>query len=191
MKHSQNSEKVCKDKLLNLLAEKAYRFGDFKLSSGRQSNHYINCKPVSLDGEGLNLICQVFAPFIAPDISSVAGLTLGADPLVSGMAMYASQNGNKVDGLIVRKEAKGHGTGAFIEGPIPPRDSKVIVLEDVVTTGNSSLKAVEKIRHAGLKVDIVLTLVDRQEGADEIMKEEKIDLISIFLLEDIIRKVSS
>ena len=179
---------TCKDKLLTMLARDAYRFGEFDLASGRKSNHYVNCKPVSLSGLGLELISQLFLANIEEEALSVAGLTLGADPLVSGVALKASQMDRKLNALIVRKEAKGHGTGAWLEGPIPPLGSLVTVLEDVVTTGGSSLKAVNKIREAGFLVNRVVTIVDRQEGADLAMKNAGLELISLFLLKDIALK---
>ena len=98
-----------KEKLLTLLAQKAYRFGDFSLASGKKSSHYVNCKPVSLSGPGLLSISSLFLKQINLSDSGVAGLTLGADPLVSGVVMLAAQSGIDLNGLIVRKEAKGHG----------------------------------------------------------------------------------
>ena len=153
-----------KENLLTLLAQKAYRFGDFSLASGKKSSHYVNCKPVSLSGEGLLSISSLFLKQIDENDSGVAGLTLGADPLVSGLVMLGAQSGINLNGLIVRKEAKGHGTGAWLEGPLPPKGSVITVLEDVVTTGGSSLKAVEKLRSEGYLVNRVLAIVDREEG---------------------------
>ncbi len=172
--------------LLTSLAKDAYRYGDFTLSSGRKSNHYVNCKPVSLSGSGLFLISKLILPYIEKDSIAVAGLTLGADPIVSGVVLLSSQEGRKLDGLIVRKQAKGHGTGAWLEGPLPPRGSVITVLEDVVTTGASSLKAVTKIREEGYVVRRVITIVDRQEEAAELtMKNAGLDLISLFMLKEI------
>ena len=102
-----------KENLLTLLAQKAYRYRDFSLASGKKSCHYVNCKPVSLSGSGLLSISSLFLQQINERDSGVAGLTLGADPLVSGVVMLAAQSGINLSGLIVRKEAKGHGTGAW------------------------------------------------------------------------------
>ena len=124
-----------KENLLTLLAQKAYRFGDFSLASGKKSSHYVNCKPVSLSGPGLLSISSLFLKQINESDSGVAGLTLGADPLVSGVVILAAQSGIDLNGLIVRKEAKGHGTGAWLEGPLPPKGSVITVLEDVVSPG--------------------------------------------------------
>ena len=104
-----------KENLLTLLAQQAYRFGDFSLASGKKSSHYVNCKPVSLSGPGLLSISSLFLKQLNESDSAVAGLTLGADPLVSGVVMLAAQSGINLSGLIVRKEAKGHGTGAWLE----------------------------------------------------------------------------
>ena len=115
----------------------------------------------------------------------VAGLTLGADPLVSGVALVSALDNRMVDGLIVRKEAKGHGTGAWIEGPLPPKGSKITVLEDVVTTGGSAIKAVEKLRDAGYEVNRIVAIVDRQEGGRDAIVEAGLELYSLFSLREL------
>ncbi len=164
--------------LLCLLREKCYRKGKFKLSSGKTSEHYINCKPVSLSGMGLRSISELFLEKISTQV--VAGLTLGADPLVSGCATLGG-----IDALIVRKEPKGHGTGAWIEGPEFPKGTKVTVLEDVITTGGSSLKAVEKLRDAGYVVEQVLTIIDREEHEPFTFYDAGLELDSLFKLSEI------
>jgi orotate phosphoribosyltransferase len=171
--------------LLQLLAERAYRHGQFTLASGRTSTHYVNCKPVSLSGPGLALLSAQMLALVEAEAAAVAGLTLGADPLVSGVAQAAALAGRQLDALIVRKEAKGHGTGAWLEGPLPAAGSVITVLEDVVTTGGSSLKAVHQLREAGYTVNRVVTIVDRQEGGLEAMTAAGLELRSLFLLEDV------
>jgi orotate phosphoribosyltransferase len=171
--------------LLHLLAERAYRHGSFTLASGRTSNHYVNCKPVSLSGQGLALLSAQMLELVDAEAAAVAGLTLGADPLVSGVAQAAALAGRSLDALIVRKEAKGHGTGAWLEGPLPAAGSRITVLEDVVTTGGSSLKAVHQLREAGYVVERVVTIVDRQEGGQAAMEAAGLDLRSLFLLEEV------
>ena len=171
--------------LLERLAERAYRHGNFTLASGRSSNHYVNCKPVSLSGEGLALLGEQLLAEVEADAVAVAGLTLGADPLVSAVALQAVLAGRRLDALIVRKEAKGHGTGAWLEGPLPPAGSTITVLEDVVTTGGSSLKAVSQLRQAGYTVNRVVAIVDRQEGGLEAMTAADLELRSLFQLEEI------
>mgnify|MGYP001183925953 CR=1 FL=1 len=180
-----------KENLLNLLALKAYKFGDFSLASGKKSSHYVNCKPVSLSGEGLLSISSLFLKQIDKNDCGVAGLTLGADPLVSGVVMLAAQSGIDLSGLIVRKEAKGHGTGAWLEGPLLPQGSVITVLEDVVTTGGSSLKAVQKLRNQGYIVNTVLAIVDREEGGGNAMSKADLDLNSLFSLEEIVERAKS
>ncbi len=171
--------------LLPLLATKAYRHGSFTLASGRTSHHYVNCKPVSLSSTGLALLGALMLEQVEPEARAVAGLTLGADPLVSAVAMRAALGGRGLDALIVRKEAKGHGTGAWLEGPLPEPGSAITVLEDVVTTGGSSLKAVHQLREAGFRVERVVTIVDRQEGGLEAMAAAGLELRSLFLLEEV------
>ena len=185
MNPSQKTQQVCKNKLLDLLAKDAYRHGDFILASGKKSSHYVNCKPVSLSGPGIDLISSLLLDLVDSESRSVAGLTLGADPLVSGVAMAANHAGRPLNALIVRKEAKGHGTGAWIEGPLPPKGSVLTVLEDVVTTGESSIKAVNRLRDCGYEVNSVLAIVDREEGADLAMKNAGLQLESLFLLNEV------
>ena len=117
------------ESLLQLLAAQAYRHGEFTLASGRSSHHYVNCKPVSLSGEGLALLGAQLLAEVEEGAVAVAGLTLGADPLVSAVAMAAALAGRDLDALIVRKEAKGHGTGAWLEGPLPAAGARITVPE--------------------------------------------------------------
>jgi orotate phosphoribosyltransferase len=172
-----------RDQLLALLAARAYRHGTFTLASGRTSTHYVNCKPVSLSGPGLALLGQLLLEEVEPEAAAVAGLTLGADPLVSAVALRAALAGRPLDALIVRKEAKGHGTGAWLEGPLPAPGARITVLEDVVTSGGSALKAVRQLREAGYAVLRVVAIVDRQEGGAAALEAEGLELRSLFPLE--------
>ena len=172
-----------KEELLKLLKENAYKKGEFTLSSGKKSEHYVNCKPVTLTGRGLTLISMMMLEHVETKV--VAGLTLGADPLVSGVAVCSALDMRLIDALIVRKEPKGHGTGAWIEGPEFPKGTKVTVLEDVVTTGGSSIKAVDKLRDAGYVVERVVTIVDRQEGGKDAMIDAGLELCSLFTIDDL------
>ena len=175
-----------RDKFIEAIKERAYRKGKYILSSGRESNHYVNLKPVTLTGDALLYISWCILECIEPNSVAVAGLTLGADPLVSGVSIAATLDDRKVDALIVRKEPKGHGTAAWIEGRLPEKGSRVTVLEDVVTTGGSSIKAVEKLRDAGYVVERVVSIVNRQEGteADDAFAAVGVELISLFSLEE-------
>ena len=174
-----------KEELLELLKKKAYRKGEFKLSSGKTSEHYVNCKPVTLTGRGLTLSSLLLLKEV--ETSYVGGLTLGADPLVSGVALVSALDSRLVNGLIVRKEAKGHGTQAYIEGLLPPEGTKITVLEDVITTGGSAIKAATRLRDAGYVVERVVAIVDRQQDkeADEFMESADLELRSIFTLDEI------
>jgi len=176
-----------KEELLKLLKENAYKKGEYKLSSGKTSEHYVNCKPVTLNGRGLTLASIMLLEHVEKDSVAVGGLTLGADPIVSGVAVVAGLDRRLLDGLIVRKEPKGHGTGAWIEGPELPEGSKITVLEDVITTGGSAIKAVKRLRDAGYKVERIVSIVDRQENeeATTAMKLAGLELYSIFTLKDL------
>ena len=175
-----------KEELLELLKKDAYKKGEFTLSSGKTSEHYVNCKPVTLSGRGLTLASLLMLMYIETDV--VAGLTLGADPLVSGVALVSALDNRMVNGLIVRKQAKGHGTQAWIEGPLPKEGTKITVLEDVITTGGSAIKAATRLRDAGYIVNRVVSIVDRQQDneANEFMESSELELVSIFKLDDLI-----
>ena len=187
-KMDENRSDGLKQELLGLLKSYAYKKGDYTLSSGRKSEHYVNCKPVTLSSRGLTLSSVMLLEAVEKESVAVAGLTLGADPLVSGVAVVCGLDNIKVDALIVRKEAKGHGTQAYIEGKLPEKGAKITVLEDVITTGGSAIQAVKRLRDAGYVVNRVAAIVDRQEDgeADAAMKEADLELVSIFKLEDII-----
>ena len=173
-----------KAKLLKQLIEKSYKKGNFTLSSGKKSNHYLNCKPVSLNGAGLNLISDLLLELKDSRSKAVAGLTLGADPIVSGLIVKAALNGQDLDGLIIRKEIKKYGTKAGIEGPTLEEGTLVTVLEDVVTTAGSVIKAIKKLRENNYVVEEVLSIVDRQEGGLEALEDEDIKLKSLFTIKD-------
>ena len=174
-----------RDELLELLKKDAYKKGEYTLSSGKKSEHYVNCKPVTLSGRGLTLASLLMLQEVKT--SYVAGLTLGADPLVSGLSLVSALDSRLVNGLIVRKEAKGHGTQAWIEGLLPSEGTVITVVEDVITTGGSAIKAVEKLRDAGYVVNTVVSIVDRQEDdeANSAMKLSGLELKSIFTLDEI------
>ena len=172
-----------KDELLYLLKTDAYKKGEFTLSSGKTSEHYVNCKPVTLTGRGLTLASMLMLDEVKTPV--VAGLTLGADPLVSGVAVCSALDQRLVNALIVRKEPKGHGTQAWIEGPELKEGTKVTVLEDVVTSGGSAIKAAEKLRDAGYVVERVVSIVDRQEGGKDAMLKVGLELRSLFTLDEL------
>ncbi len=174
-------------KLLALFRQWAWQEGDFVLSSGRRSTYYINGKRVALHPYGAWYAGQVLQAMLPPDTAAVGGLTLGADPLVTAVAIASAQAQQPVMALIVRKEAKGHGTGAWIEGPLPAPGSRVAVLEDVVTTGKSALLAAERLRAAGFVVDTVLTLVDREEGGPAALAAAGLQMQAVFTLTELQR----
>ena len=170
--------------LLQLLQARSYRNGNFTLSSGKKSPHYINCKPVSLNGYGLNLISNLFLELIDPQSKVVAGLTLGADPLVSGVIVLAANRSLFLDGLIIRKEVKKYGTKAGVEGPDLEPHNIVTVLEDVVTTAGSVIKAIRKLRENNYVVEEVLSIVDRKEGGYEALDDQNVKLKSLYTIKD-------
>ena len=139
---------------------------------------------MSLNGKGLNLISDLFLELKDSRSKAVAGLTLGADPIVSGLIVKAAMHGQELDGLIIRKEIKQYGTKAGIEGPTLEEGTLVTVLEDVVTTAGSVIKAIKKLRENNYVVKEVLSIVDRQEGGCEALNDENIKLKSPFTIKD-------
>lgn len=177
--------KVLRDRLLDLLCEFAYREGDFVLSSGQKSSYYINCKPVTLHAQGALATGRVLLSMLPSQVQAVGGLTLGADPIVSAVSVVSALEGRSIPALIVRKETKGHGTMAYIEGPLLSPGTNVAVLEDVVTTGKSAMQAVERLRGAGYIVDRVLSLIDREQGGGELYREQGLDFQAVFTIADL------
>lgn len=171
--------------LLDLFCQNAYKEGDFTLSSGKKSTYYINGKQVTLHPLGAVMVGRLMLSKLPDDTVAIAGLTLGADPIVSSVSTVGVYENRTITPLIIRKEAKGHGTQAYIEGPELPEGSKVVVLEDVVTTGQSALKAVERLQQAGYTVERVLSLVDRQEGGAELYAEKGLQFEAIFSIQDL------
>ena len=161
------------DRLFELLRNRSFQEREVTLSSGLKSNFYIDCKQVSLDAEGACLIGQLFHALIdevARDAVAVGGLTLGADPLATATSIASFLAGNPRQAFLVRKEPKGHGTNQWVESPGLAKGAKVVVLEDVITTGASTIKAIEGARSAGLDVIHAIGLVDRLEGGSDAVR---------------------
>jgi len=157
--------------LLDLFCENAYQEGNFTLSSGQLSSYYINGKQVTLHPGGAVAVGRLLLDRLPLSIPAVAGLTLGADPMVMAVSLVAAYNDRSITPLIIRKTAKGHGTRAYIEGLELPEGTPIAVLEDVVTTGRSALQAVERLQEAGYQVSHIFALVDRQQGGRELYRE--------------------
>lgn len=174
-----------RQQLLDLFCQLAYKEGDFVLSSGQHSSYYINGKLVTLHPHGALAIGRLLLSQLPTDTQAVAGLTLGADPIVSAVSVVSAMENRPIPALIIRKEAKGHGTRAYIEGPSLPDGAIVVVLEDVVTTGQSAMKAVERLRIAGYKVDTVIALVDRQQGGAELYQSAGLKFQPMFNITEI------
>ena len=158
-----------KARLKDLLKEHSLMFGEFVLASGQKSNFYFDSKKTTLHAEGARLTALAFLDAVRKhDLQAVAigGMTLGADPIVCPIAALSAAHGCPIDAFIVRKEAKGHGTSRQIEGNLPEA-SDVIVIDDVVTTGGSTLRAIEAVEAAGHRVVGVICLVDREQGGAE------------------------
>jgi orotate phosphoribosyltransferase len=154
------------DRLLDVLNRRSVRRGNFVLSSGKKSNYYIDARLTTMSGDGLKIVGQLGAAAIRDagwDARAVGGLTLGADPVAYAIALASHDTGRPLDAFTVRKEPKTHGTGQVIEGCFAPGD-RVVIVEDVLTTGASALRAAAAIRAAGGHIAGVLAVVDREEG---------------------------
>lgn len=159
-----------KKRLLELLYERSFKYSEepvFKLVSGRVSNYYVNCKTVTLHPEGMYLIGNIIFDIIKDlPVAGIGGLTLGADPIADAVAYTSYLKGKPVEAFVVRKNAKSHGTMQWIEGNLKPGDG-VVIVDDVITTGKSTIEAINRAREAGLNIVKVIALVDRQEGGYE------------------------
>ena len=171
--------------LLDLIVKHAYVEGDFTLSSGAKSSYYINCKQVTLDANGALALGRLLLTQLPEKTQAVAGLTLGADPMVSAVSVVSAYENQPIPALIIRKKPKGHGTKAYIEGPALPEGVKVVVLEDVVTTGGSALTAVERLIDAGYEVTQILALVDREQGGNELYQSKGIEFDALFSIREV------
>lgn len=177
-----------RSRLLALLTERSFCKGKVILASGRESDFYIDCKQTSLSAEGHKLIGRLLYAQVRTrfdGVEAVGGPTLGADPLVSAVSTWSAIQGDPLDAFIIRKGAKGHGTGQPIEGLGNLRPScPVALLEDVITTAGSTMRSVDRCREAGLDVRGVLCLVDRQEGGRETIEANDLELVSLFTRTD-------
>lgn len=174
--------------LKSILLKKSVRTGEFTLASGKKSDLYIDCRTTSLDPMGAHLIGEIGYDLVEnyvltkhPDVAAIGGMTMGADPISLAVGMHSvKENGiGALQVFVVRKEPKGHGQGRQIEGNFNSGD-KVIVVDDVITTGGSTIKAIEAIRQAGGEVVAALVLVDRQEGGKEAIESLGIPVLTIF-----------
>ena len=172
-----------RERLKQIILELSYEKRKVTLASGRESDFYFDGKQTTLHAEGGLLVGKLFYEAIrdVPGIQGVGGITLGADPIATATSIAALLAGKPLHAFIIRKEPKGHGTGQWLEGRknLPP-GSKVVIVEDVVTTGGSSLKAVNRAKEEGLEVLGIVTLVDREEGGREQIEQEGYWLKAIF-----------
>jgi orotate phosphoribosyltransferase len=175
-------------RLLRLLKDLSYEEGDFLLASGKRSTFYVDCKETTLNPEGMYLVGHLMLQRVLkmPGIEAVGGVSIGGDPLVCSTVIASYALRDPIPGFLIRKEPKGHGKNRWIEGGKNLRPGmNVVVLEDVVTTGGSSLKAIEVTEREGFKVKGVIALLDRLEGGREALEEKGYLFQSIFTLSDL------
>lgn len=176
--------------LLDLLATRSARKGNFVLSSGKSSNIYIDARLTTMSPEGLVLIGELGAAAVAREfggVDAVGGLTLGADPIAYAIAFHSATSPSPIRAFTVRKEAKAHGTGKLVEGPFR-RGDRVVVIEDVITTGGSALRAVEALRASGAQILGVFALVDREEGGRQALEAEGLHVMALTTASEILAR---
>ena len=179
-----------RNELMDIIRELSYEEREVTLASGRKSNFYFDGKQTTLHKTGGLLVGKAFWDIVKTfdgPIDGVGGLTLGADPIATATSIAAALEGTPVHAFIIRKEPKGHGTGQWLEGRKNlPAGSRVVIVEDVTTTGGSSIKAVERAQEEGLVVLGIITLVDREEGAQENITAEGQVLKAVFTRTEIV-----
>jgi len=170
--------------LVELFRKRALKFGDFTLASGKKAAYYLDGKQITLHSEGLRLVSEGLLELLAGvDFQAIGGMSIGADPIIGGVLAAAGARGRELLGFLVRKEPKGHGTQRYIEGPVEP-GMKVVVVDDVVTTGGSSLQAIDRIEEFGCRVVQVVAIVDRMEGGAANFAARGLALKSLLTIED-------
>ncbi|MBL7716193.1 MAG: orotate phosphoribosyltransferase [Bdellovibrionales bacterium] len=178
-----------RSRLLRVIREKSYREGDFTLASGQKSSFYVDVKTSTLHPEGAYLVGRLMVEAVQKagwNVQAVGGLTLGADPIATSVSLAAHAKSIHWPAFIVRKESKGHGTGKYIEGiENIPEKGRVLILEDVTTTGGSAITAIERVKEAGFQIAGVATVVDRQQGAAEKFKEAGVPFLALVTLEEV------
>ncbi len=175
-------------RLLRILKDLSYEEGDFLLASGKRSTFYIDCKETTLNPEGMYLVGHLMYMRVLkmPDVEAVGGVSIGGDPLVCSTVIASYALRSPIPGFFIRKEPKGHGTNVWIEGGKNLRKGmNVAILEDVVTTGGSSLKAIEAAEREGLTVKGVIALLDRLEGGKEAIEAKGYSFQSIFTIDNL------
>jgi len=174
-----------KQALVELVRKKALKFGQFTLASGKKATYYLDGKQVTLDSVGARLVAEGLLDLLGQSImpTAVGGMSIGADPITAAVITMSGVRGTPLVGFMVRKEPKGHGTNQYIEGPVKPGDTAVIV-EDVVTTGGSSLQAIERAEAFGLKIVGVLAIIDRMEGGAEAFTQRSYKFSSLLTIRD-------
>lgn len=182
---------AAKARLLRVLAELSWQRGEVVLASGKTSSFYIDCKQTALNAEGATLIGELLFAHVQAlrargvRVDGVGGITLGADPIATACAVVSHQRGAPVHAFIIRKEPKGHGTGAWLEGGKSlSGGAQVLIVEDVVTTGGSTQKAIERARDSGLNPVAVWALVDREEGGRASLESTGLPFAALFLRSD-------
>src|SRR5512134_2628659 len=188
MSHLQAGRVGDRERFLALLKEKSYEKRRVVLSSGRESDFYIDCKQTTLDARGAVLCGRLFCAMLEEGEwpEAVGGITLGADPIVTAVSLTSALLGKPIPAFIIRKEPKKHGTAQWVEGTKNLKPGmRVAIVEDVVTTGASTLRAIERAEGAGLLVSRVLCLVDRNEGGAAALAEKGYRLEAMFLKEDV------
>lgn len=174
-----------RDRLIELFKERALQFGDFTLVSGKKSNYYLDGKQITLHSEGLRQVGHGLLELLNDlEFDAIGGMSIGADPIVGGTLTVAAELNRDLNGFMIRKEAKGHGMQKYLEGPVEP-GQKVVVIDDVVTTGGSALLAAERCKEFGCEVVMMVGICDRLQGGAETFSQNGLDYRALLTVEDL------
>lgn len=180
------TDQPIREQLRQMLLARSMRFGEFILSSGATSNYYIDVRKTSLHPEGLRLVSRLFAEMLVSDrVTAVGGLTLGADPLVAGVMLASAELGHPVEGFLVRRAIKDHGTRGLVEGNLAGH-KRVAILDDVITSGESSLIAAEAAEAYKAEIVRILAVVDREQGASQIFQQRGYPFTTLFSIGELL-----
>ena len=174
-----------REALIALIRHRALKFGNFTLASGKKATYYLDCKQVTLEPNGARLIAEGILDLLAEAQfpQAIGGMSIGADPITAAVVTMSAIRGTPIAGFMIRKDPKGHGTNQYVEGPVQPGD-EVVIVEDVVTTGGSSLLAIQRAEQHGLKVVRVIGIVDRMEGGAQAFAQRGYPLASLLSIRD-------
>lgn len=178
----------CRKRLFDILKTQAFSKGDFVLSSGKKSNYYLDARLVTLSAEGAFLCGRLILDLVKDgQPTAIGGPTLGADPMVGAVGAVSFLEGRPVKTFIIRKEPKGHGKGRMVEGPELKAADRIVVIDDVATTGKAFIHSIEALAQDGLRPVICACIIDREDGARDALAARGVSLVSLFTASEFLK----